>query len=365
MNDKSLYELAVEMLETTNPYSKPVEKNLLKRVENNLKNVNKSVHKTKADKINSEYCFSAISEALVNHIEKLENVSFSFQQVTKEKYKKWLEDIDSKYNAKKHSAPEELKIKPNERDTAITILKLLHSRKGLSTSDLANEMDISQRAVQKALLKLDPDLYKGDKASPDPFRIGGHPITAKITEKPIKRDNAPLYFTENTVHPLILMENQMQIGTLLLSLANLYSDYYNETALTIGLDIWCQLSEYSKIRVREYFAYNNPNLKKFIEKIENITPADFSGSQFRTEREMFTSLNSDIPDRLPYVMKGRGRKCNLQLFSQSETLVAQTVDYYINEDKEIIYTATGNDGTVTEFNEDDIEYIEIENMSRT
>lgn len=104
------------------------------------------------------------------------------------------------------------------------------------------------------------------------------------------------YRTPNTVHPLVLLENQMQIGTLLKVLANSY--YADESAVcySIGLDIWYQLSEYSRNRVKAVFAIDDQNLQDFIEELEDTVP-DSDGNKFQTERNMFEEIHGSMSDQ--------------------------------------------------------------------
>lgn len=380
MKKKSMYELAIEMLEATNPYKKPLDafyysyvllkkrenKKLLCILRSKLAGKRRSVSSRGALEKDYAVCYKAIADSFDDYFADYKPQSFAFQQETKVKFARWLNEIARKYDIQEKIIPENLQVKPNESDTAIVMLKELHDRKGKKVSEIAETMHISPRAVQKNLRKLDPGLSNSEEDNRNayvPFRIGGQPVKVKISAIPPESGKGDYYRTLNTVHPLVLLENQMQIGTLLKVLANSY--YADESAVcySIGLDIWYQLSDYSRNRVKAVFAIDDPNLQDFIEEIENTVPGS-DENKFQTERNMFEEIHGSMSDQelLRYAMKGAGRHCNiiLSIGGRERKLIGYTLDCHMDEGDVAVYRAISPDGVITEFTSDQLISIECE-----
>lgn len=242
-------------------------------------------------------------------------------------------------------------------DTVIALTKELQSRKGRTVHEMATALTLERRAIQKDLKKLDQG-NPAEAGKQPPFYIGGQPVNLEITAIPPEKGKAIRYRTVNTMHPLVLLENQMQVGVLLQSLAHSYEDYESDVSVSIGLDIWCQLSDYAKERVKIYFAENDAALSEFIAKLESAKP-DSKQVKFQTERSMFDSIVS-VEELTILTMKGAGRRCDLTLRGVEEELLGQKLESFTDADGRRRFRATGVDGTVTEFTFEDIEYIEIE-----
>ncbi|MCI6730737.1 MAG: helix-turn-helix domain-containing protein [Lachnospiraceae bacterium] len=376
---KSMYELAVEMLEATNPYKKPLKdfhysymllnarenKALLCILRSKLTGKRRSVSSRGALEKDYAVCYKAIADAFDDYFADYKPQSFAFQQETKVKFVRWLNEIARRYGIQEKIIPENLQVKPNESDTAIVMLKELHDRKGKKVSEIAEAMHISPRAVQKNLRKLDPELSNSeeDRNTYVPFRIGGQPVKVKISAMPPESGKGDYYKTSNTVHPLVLLENQMQIGTLLKVLANSYYADESGVCYSIGLDIWYQLSEYSRNRVKEVFAMDDENLQDFIEELEDTVPGS-DENKFQTERNMFEQIHGSMSDQelLRYVMKGAGRHCNISLSIEGgkRKLIGYTLDCHRNEGDVAVYRAISPDGVITEFTSDQLISIECE-----
>lgn len=201
-------------------------------------------------------------------------------------------------------------------DTGVALLKSLHDRNGKSKAEIGKEIGIGEKAVQTDLRKLCPDLIKEDGRTPPPMRLGGQALYADI--RVAKRKSAgdgsgaeKRFFTPDTVHPVVLQMNMMQVGCLLRSLCHAYSSEITRVSLQLAVDVWMQLSDYGKNRVREVFVPQDDALGPFIEKLEGIA----SGNEllaFLSEEEMRQDEeNANLADRLLLAYKG-GMKCDVQ-----------------------------------------------------
>ena len=182
----------------------------------------------------------------------------------------------------------------------VELLKLLQAREGISKSKLQEELGVGYKTVQNDLRALSPSLGKVDQE----LKIGGHVIRVDIKEKRLS-DNSKEYHSPNTVNPLILFPNVMMTGKLLQSLAQ---DTESDVAQYIGADIWIQLTEYYKERIRSVYAEHDEQLTDFLDMIEyRISHGHVFG--FLTEREM---ILDNLAEELLRAYKGN-RLCNLTL----------------------------------------------------
>ena len=185
-------------------------------------------------------------------------------------------------------------------DKTVELLKLLQAREGISKSKLQEELGVGYKTVQNDLRALSPSLGKVDQE----LKIGGHVIRVDIKEKRLS-DNSKEYHSPNTVNPLILFPNVMMTGKLLQSLAQ---DTESDVAQYIGADIWIQLTEYYKERIRSVYAEHDEKLTDFLDMIEyRISHGHVFG--FLTEREM---ILDNLAEELLRAYKGN-RLCNLTL----------------------------------------------------
>ena len=130
------------------------------------------------------------------------------------------------------------------------------------------------------------------------------------------------YHTPDSMHPLILQLNVTQVGALLLALMPAYNDGpYGTSVLETAMDIWCQLSDYGKKRMREHFAVLYPELGSFIETIESELSADRYPS-FSTEEQMFQEAS--LEEQLGYAFKS-GMPCNIRLKDDPQTYTRVTI----------------------------------------
>ena len=352
------YSASIEMLRETNPYKRDVSeisyqlqgknKSLLDIVEHKL-----SKHRGGArnySKENRFIAYHAISEAMEDYLDEYRS-SFSFKQNVRRKFHFWLKSIQKQYDLDCVETPFEEDVKSNEQNTCIAMLKALHSREGVSEDEFPG---IKPRSVRQNLRKLSPELYKGEKeniqAEPEyvPFRIGGQPVTVDVKIKKRKNDKKQYYYTPNTVHPIVLQENLMQVGALLKALCNSYynSKSESELGLLIAIDIWSQLSDYAKEKMRNFYAVHDQEFQGFIEILDDECPDDHA-STYRTEREMAETEGLSIEDRLIYLFKVSGRTANIVIsLNGKQTTITNVTVKNVGSDSVIVTDVNKTDHTL-------------------
>lgn len=372
MSGETIYSIACEMLETTNIYSKTVSE--IKYTSNSFDGEErKKVYLLDLLKIetakynhrlrgrsesNLHNAYASIARALVEYISDYP-VKFSIKAKVKKSFEIWLNKIASQYEITNSFIPEELDVKEN--DTGVALLKMLHAREGVSYDDINNELDIGPRAIQKDLVKLSPSLYNGNSSSDEPyvaFHLGGQPLHAEIklvAETQVAKEKR--FYTPNSVSPIILQENIMQLGTLLNALANQYYDKNQEddVARLIAVDIWNQMSEYAQDKIKNHFAADNINLEDFIIELEYAFPDDHI-CPYLTEKEMLDKIEMSISQALIYLSKAPGRSGTIVLTS-GERIVAEHLEIIVHDNGGKAYKATNIDGQCIVFNKGQVKKI--------
>ncbi len=319
MSGETLYTIACEMLRETNPYKIDIEdicygrddkqKKLIDLVSYYLGN-GRNRYRNRSEEV-YQMAYNAIAAALVDYVENLET-HYSIRQERQKTFSNWLMDIQKTYQVKDVSIPEELTV---AEDTGIAMVKALHSQNGVTKDEIRKALGLTDlRAVQKNLRRLSPDLYGGVKSEMGdeykPFRVGGQPLSVKI--KVIEgANNARHYKTPNTLHPIILQENLLEVEILLKSLSLSWDRYNSNISISIAFDIWSQLSEYAKEKIKKDFEYEDAIHQDFLQIIADDCPEDHI-CFFKTQREMIDLIDGTIFDVLSEAEKIPDRRCTLR-----------------------------------------------------
>lgn len=357
MSETTIYSIAYEMLQSTNPYKKSIEDfaytsekkqvRLVDLVDARLEN-SRAGYRNLSTKNYAE-AYNAIAEAMVLYFEEF-GASYSFKLKTKKKFCKWLETIQKKYQLGKIDIPSDLKIKNDEEDFGIALVKALHPRKGITKEKLQEKLHTKDpRSIQKNLRRLSPDLYEGTEMGEGyaPLCVGGQPMSVKV--KVEKREkNKRYYYTPNTLHPIVLQENLLQVEILLRSLSLSFDQYNSTISYYMAIDIWSQLSDYAREKIIKDFEYEEDIHKEFINYISDDTPDDHTCS-FKSQREMIDDIS--ISDILRDVEKVPDRKCTIRYKHKNGTRFCLE-DVKIERLNHMEYVAISKDGDKHIFQED-------------
>ena len=287
---------------------------------------------------------------------------YSVVQYHRNVFGQWLLKIVTQYgNGMEYELPKELQYENENQNTAVLLLKELQNRDGVTKTDLENKLLIKSRQIAKDLRKLDHSLIENpesaDMSDYVPFRIGGQPVKARIKafrNPDITDDRGMRYKTVNSVHPVILQENLLQAGTLIQALCRNYYEHESNTSLSIATDVWYQLSDYARSRIRMVFAHDN-DMMEFIETMEDSIPAG-NGDMFMTERSMLREWDLSGEEVLTYFVKVPDRRCNITVRDASGTkrrLYDQSISLQQDNEGRIQYVATGRDGETVCFSKFD------------
>ena len=351
MSQNLLLKTALEMLRETNVYNKDIENlkydlygkdveeddvNLISLVNENLYTRRRIDELTKKD---FQFIFNGISQALISFWDEYP-ATYSFKMRMKEKFELWLKRIIDTYKIEGVKVPDELIVKKSDLDTAVVMIKELHSRKGATKEDIMKKIGISERAVQKNLRKLSPKLYEGNDIDKGnvyaPFRLGGQPVIVDIQAREFEGDNKKYYRTVNTMHPIILQENMMQVATLLQSLSQNFYNHQNDISRIIAIDIWSQLSDYAQRRIEKIYAKADMDFAEFIEILKDTCPTNHL-CHYTSERQMIEDADASIETQIEYLMKVPGHTCSISfkdsnnddLYLENQTVEVEQFNYDI------------------------------------
>lgn len=245
------------------------------------------------------------------------------------------------------------------RDKTIELVKALQRREGISKQELSRilgESEINTRSVQSDLRRLSPKLVKDKRYRRKirPLTVGGYAVNVDISEKRGER-GIKYYCTPNSVHPLVLLPNVSQAAVLLMSLADRYVNYESDIALTAGIDIWLQLTDYCKDRIIKVFAEDNRNLKKFIEALKRAAE-NSTDVRYMSEREMNEYI-TNADENLMLAMK-RSANYELSLWQNNEIRVYTVQKISIFKNGYRAYTDEKS-GEYIDFSAEDVDYLKI------
>ena len=312
-----LYKQALRILKKTNPYKTEIEKIYYHSSDSHeygivyslcdmlRQQIAEALTRTDGgitDIADLQICFYAIGRSLSKYADAYPS-SAAFKLKMRETFIKWMEKISDVYRITGQAIPESLYRSEGERDMLISMIKALHKRNGVTKKELRDILGIHPRSIMKNLSRLDPDMSESNPESENhqPYTLGGQTVRVKVQSR--KKDNKRewTYRTENTLHPIVLLENIMQAGTLLKGMEKLYYDEENEVSTGIAIDIWSQLSDYGKERIKRYYFAEDPGFLKILEDDHAVT--------FHTEREIMRNERMSLEERIVFYLKAPSRKC--------------------------------------------------------
>lgn len=94
----------------------------------------------------------------------------------------------------------------------------------------------------------------------------------------------------------------MQLGVLLQSLQEAYSNDISLVSFGIALDVWGQLSDYGKERIRKIFGTQSKEMKEFLDELEDTYNSNHL-TAFQTEQELIKEDDLNVRDKLILALK--------------------------------------------------------------
>lgn len=327
MSDIDFYDIALEMLCSTSVlledeydvivHGKSKGSNSLKKFMTAGEHWKHKVRRSKEEQ--NIYCLERIAFAMEEYL-----LIYPAPPISKQKlytlFQEWLRRIADTYNIEDIEEIVALLSKPIENDTALALIKALHEEGEKTKEDLAKELNVTEKTIQTTLRKLSPTLAEKKMTSPGEIRLGEQKLYVDIQCREEHKEKGKKYYKmENTMHPLVLQMNVMQLGVLLQSLQQSYSNEISLVTFGIALDIWGQLSDYGKKRLHKIFTPGNRDLKEFFEALED----EIQGNHiimFKTEKELLEEKDVYSWDQALMVSKS-GCTCDIHLIENGKPKV--------------------------------------------
>lgn len=182
----------------------------------------------------------------------------------------------------------------SELDRQMYIVKELHE-KGRGINYLENKLWVSDRTIEEDLRKL---------RSYDGVSI----MEQKIRVEEIERHKGNIEF-QSTVHPIFLALNLTQVVVMLQGLRHMINDkVYREYALRLSVNIWNELSDYARNRIKQVTDMLSLDLSWY-EELDRYSNDEL----FYTEREC--SCEEGVGNVLDFMKNGV--KCAIE-FTDSD-----------------------------------------------
>ncbi len=275
--------------------------------------------KSRSKEEQNNYCIKRIASAMEEYLH-----LYPAPPVSKQKlyniFSAWLQRIADTYNIENIEEDLALLPKPIENDTPLALIKALHEEGEKTKEELAKELNVTEKTIQTTLRKLSPSLAEKKTKSPGEIRLGEQKLYVDIScREDYKGKGKKYYRMDNTMHPLVLQMNVMQLGVLLESLQKSYSNEISLVTLGIALDIWGQLSDYGKKRLHKIFTPGNEELKDFFDALEDEIKGDRI-IMFKTERELLEEKDVYSWDQVMMVFKS-GCTCDIHLIENGKSKV--------------------------------------------
>lgn len=288
MTKNKALQSCINYMTGTNPYAIPLEqmKYSVYSINSLLEKNAKELCNDKSIKDDNVLIHRIITRTLEEYLRHYP-APFSFKQRIREKFLEWITKIEKIYGIYDEDLNMEFFEDYKSKNVAITIIKELHNRDGVTKKELSTKLGITPRAVLNAMDKLDGD--------GEPYYLGDQPVRVEIEYLRVDEDtakeesvsnNARKYRTYNTLNPIILQENMLQLYTLIKCMLIQIDDDNKQTLLYAVLqDVYFQLSEYARQRVHKLMEVNDKQLLHYLQELDELAPTD-DVVKFITEREM-------------------------------------------------------------------------------
>ena len=178
-------------------------------------------------------------------------------------------------------------------DPEIEIIKAQHVYKNspikvITKKELADNLEISEKTVKDIINKLD------NKQRSSSLRIAGQKVTLKLKESyttaTSNGNRFKVFSSESTVNPIFLQFNISQVFSLLNGCKLSYVGEGRNMALYTAMEIWDQLSPYTKGRIKSFYCNRYPDFAEFISDVEaEIASSDLHA--YVSEREQMEDMD--------------------------------------------------------------------------
>lgn len=199
-----------------------------------------------------------------------------FKQKIWEKMLGCLTALNEQYSFVPEAEVAESIIKPCSAEPVPELLKALHDVEGTSYTGLSEALGISVSQVKNYISVLDTQSQRKQRSAA-PARFAGQVVKLKVDDiygQDPDGNRVKKFWAKNTLHPIALQLNVSQVGALLTGLCKNYFEEESIISSQLALDLWVQLSEYGRRRIKEVYGARDPDLNDFLAILDDEMQED-------------------------------------------------------------------------------------------
>lgn len=226
-------------------------------------------------------------------------------------------------------------------DLTVELIKSMHfnpedSNKGVTKQEIRDKYRISKRSIESYFSRLT------GKDKKNPLRIAGQTVTTHVDAIEVT-GMASKYYTQDTISPIFLPANISQLKTLLKGLY--YESRMNRDpfAMTLAIDIWSQLSEYAKERIKKYYGRPDRNFNEFLNLVDSKSQDIFISYREESAYADDMAESENFMYILGYIEK-HGYRCSIYFIDETVDTLQNVRVFYSS--KKGAYVAVTENGEV-------------------
>lgn len=199
-------------------------------------------------------------------------------------------------------------------DLTVELIKSLHfnpedSNKGVTKQELRNKYGVSIRTIESYFSRL------SGKDRKKPLAIAGQTVTTQVNAIE-SAGMASKFYTEDTISPIFLPANITQLKTLLKGLYHESRVNEDPFAKPLAIDIWSQLSEYAKERIKKYYGRPDEKFNEFLTLVDSNCHDIFVFYRKESDYADDMKESKNRTDQLGYIEKA-GYSCSIYFHDET------------------------------------------------
>lgn len=304
---------------------------------------------SKNEKIDVTWAFQKIIETIEEYLQHY-HAPASTKQVIYSALYSLCASIGESYDIPNYKTQLEILPAPVTGDFKTDLIKALHNQEGITKEDFAAKYHVDPKTVQNHIHALSGNREK-------PLRIAGFFVQGPVSSHDFVSRNKEKqrYYMKNTINPIMFLTNTTQTATLLQSLHLNYRTG-NIIPQEMAIDIWCQLSDYTKDKIKSVFCRDDLDFTEFIDEIEESSKS--ISYRHMTEAELLREGQLSSREQLVLAEKGR-YPCDIRLTNPIRSRKRHRIDY--DPMREIYFAVSVDDPNAEplEFRESELLYLTI------
>ena len=258
----------------------------------------------------------------------------------------WAQQISVKLNINDYDVSGQM-MEQYVPDLTVELIKSLHfnpedNDRGVTKQEIRDRYGISKRSIESYFSRL------SGKDKKNPLRIAGQTVTTHVDAIEVT-GMASKYYTHDTISPVFLPTNISQLKTLLKGLY--YESRMNRDpfAMTLAIDIWSQLSEYAKERIKKYYGQPDRHFNEFLNLVDSKSQDIFISYREESAYADDMAASENFMNILGYIEK-HGYSCSIYFVDETVDAL-ENVHVFYSPKKGGYVAVTEDDEVCFDFND--------------